>query len=261
MPLSQRRQLFSEYQAQAAKRERIEKRMNETRARERFRDLLGIWAEKGELDPDISFKQMASVAGKTDWWEALEVDELDEIFQDFMAGHESDARNRKREKRHQMMRDLFQLLQERWGDIPTFPAWRDAELYISQNETKFGLLDNLDRFDVFEDFIREKLNKRREDKRRYERREGRKRRDAFTNLMESMKEEILGDGDPLNWEEVHKRVKNSVEYTDLIGTRNSSQPYDIFAERRSAWKREADGSGKRSGSCGSVDSDTKRLKQ
>lgn len=210
----------------------------ETRAREIFRDLLDVWAENGQLDPDISFRQLASVAKDTDWWSALSLGELDEIFQDFMASFEGSARNRIRERKHQMMRDLFKLLQDRWGAVPTFPSWQDASLFISQNASKLPLLDNLDKFDVFEDFIKDKLEMRREDKRRRERREGRKRRDNFTRLLQSIKAEILGEGEPMKWEELQKKLRNTVEYMDLIGTRNSSQPYDIFAELRSTWKRE-----------------------
>ena len=256
MPVSQRKQYFSEYQAQAAKRERLEQRSNESKARDIFRALLESWVEKDQLDPDLTFRQLASVAKNTDWWSALKLEELDEIFQEFISANDAKVTNKMREKRHQMMRDLFKLLQDRWGGVPTFPSWRDASLYISQNQDRFPLLDDLDKFSVFEDYIREKLEKRREDRRRHERREGRKKRDNFSELLKSMKPASSENLEALKWEHVQKQVFQTAQYIDLIGTRNSSQPYDLFCEVRSAWKRDAEATIRSA----SVDSDTKRLK-
>ena len=256
-----RKQFFSEYQAQASKREKEESRLRKQSAREEFRELLEHWGEEGELDVDITFRQIASACSSMAFWQSLDPEELDDIFQDFMGSYETNSRHLIKEKRHERKRELFRLFEERWASTPHLPTWEDAQLVLSQNPTVGAGLDLLDRFEVFEDFVIEKFEKRREERRRQERREGRRKRDAFAALVESFKTQILQtETEPLQWADFQPLVKNHREYIDLIGTRNSSQPYDLFAEMRSKWKHGFDTSLKRSLSADSHDSDRKRLK-
>lgn len=261
MTTGDRKQFFSEYQAQAAKREKEEARVQKQKAREEFRQLLDHWGEDGELDPDISFRQIASACHSMGFWALLDADELGDIFQDFLSSYESNSRHLIKERRHERKRELFRLFEERWSSTPNIPSWEEAQLLLSQNPSVVTGLDLLDRFEVFEDYAIEKFEKRREDKRRRDRREGRKARDSFVALVETCKDQIVRPGsEPMHWTEFQPLIKNRSEYVDLIGTRNSSQPYDLFAELRSKWKHGFETSLKRSLSKDSQDSDRKRLK-
>jgi hypothetical protein len=156
------------------------------------------------------------------------------------------------------MRGLFRLLGEKWDSSVILPSWEDARSLMGQYPSFRGSIDELDRIEVFEDYINEKVEKRKEERRRSERREGRRKRDAFIDLLESHRSLIAPeDGEPIRWDEFQSVIREENAYVDLIGTRNSSQPYDLFSEYRDTWNREAP---KRSNSSSSRSSDRKRPK-
>jgi hypothetical protein len=220
--------------------------------------LLEHWGEGGELDPDITFRQLSSVCCKIEFWSLLELNELEEIFEDFMSSYESSSRHLIKEKRHERMRELFKLFEQRWGSSTTLPTWSDACVFFQQNVSSLSGLDDLDRFSVFEDFVMEKVEKKKEDRRRQERRDGRKRREAFVALLEKYRDRIApSETDPIRWDDFQPLIRDHDAYTNLIGTKNSSQPYDLFSEIRTLWNEVPR---KRSHSQSSRDSDRKRLK-
>ena len=189
------------------------------------------------------------------FWVSLDVEELEDIFQEFISSYETSQRHVIKERHFERKRELFRLLEERWGSSRLPPTWGDAVTLISQHPSTFAGLDNLDKFEVFEDFIMEKLEKEKEERRKLERREGRKKRDTFLNLLESYRNRIIMDNDEaMRWDDFQSLIRDQPAYIDLIGTRNSSQPYDLFSEYRTKWKR------KRSNSNSSRDSDRKRPK-
>jgi hypothetical protein len=254
----ERKQFFAEYQTFSAKREREELRLAKQASREEFRNLLSHWSEDGELDPDITFRQLASVCCKMHFWSLLDLEEMEDIFQEFIISYESAQRHLIKERHFERKRELFRLFETRWGSSRIPPTWSDAVVFISQHGQTFSSLDDLDKFEVFEDFIMEKLEKVKEERRKSERREGRKKRDAFLHLLQSHRNQIVNDGAELmRWDDFQIMIQNDPAYVDLIGTRNSSQPYDLFSECRAKWKRE-DESRKRSNSTSSRDSDKKR---
>ncbi len=235
--------------------------MEKQRSREEFRTLLEHWGEEGDLDPSISFQQIASVCRKMPFWACLEVEELEDIFQDYIGAYESTHKNAIKERHYERKRELFRILEDRWGASPVLPSWKDAQVIFDQHRTTTAALDDLDRFEVFEDFIIEKVEKMKEERRKRERREGRKKRDAFISLLESYKDRIVPiDGEAMRWDDIQPLIRDERSYVDLIGTRNSSQPYDLFSEFRSTWKRERE-SRKRQPSDDLADlPDTKRQK-
>jgi hypothetical protein len=242
-----------------AKKEREELRVSRQRAREEFRAILDHWADDGELDPDITFRQIASVCCKMHFWSIVDLEDLDEVFQEFIGSYQVNQKHQIREKYYERKRELLREFHDRWGGGPFIPTWKDAVIFLSQRESFFTNLDDLDRFEVFEDFVLDMLEKKKEDKRKSDRRDGRKRREAFIALLESYKGMIIDqDREPMRWDDFQAIVREDRAYSDLIGTRSSSQPYDLFNEFRSKWR--AEGPRKRSNSESSRSSDKKRPK-
>ncbi len=195
------------------------------------------------------------------FWSRLDVEELVVILKVYIGSYESSHKNLIKERNYEKKRELFRILEDRWGSSPVLPSWKDAQIIFQQQIATTASLDDLDRFEVFEDFIMEKVEKMKEERRKRERREGRKKREAFISLLESYKERIVpSEGEPMRWDDLQPLIRDHHSYFDLIGTRNSSQPYDLFSEFRSKWKHERD-SRKRSLSDDSADqNDQKRQK-
>lgn len=189
------------------------------------------------MSADVSFRQVASVFHNMEFWSCLDLEELDDIFQDFLDKYLRDHHNEIRERNHENKRELFRMLENssaceriepgvtKWGDI--VDRFRNSQV--------FGKLDDLDKFEVFEDFMKETLEKDRDDQRRRENRKARQARERFMSLLESRKDLIENE---IKWSEFVESIRGMDEYIDLVGTRHSSQPYDLFAEMRSTWKRE-----------------------
>ena len=190
-------------------------------------------------------------------WKLLDVEELEDIFQDYILSYESSQRHFIKERHYQRKRELFRVLEDRWGTSQLVPSWADSHVFMHQNTT--AGLDDLDRFEVFEDFIMEKSEKMKEEKRKLERREGRKKREAFIHLLDSLKDRIIpSDGEAMRWDDLQPLIKDHHAYFDLIGSRNSSQPYDLFTELRSKWKHERESRKRSLSEDSAVDSDAKR---
>ena len=192
------------------------------------------------MSPDITFRQVASVCCKMDFWPNLSVDELDDIFQDTIEEYNRRGRNKLRDKVYDLQRDLYRAFEK--ADPPLRPGhdrWSEVVKRFEKLEC-FAKLDNLDRFQVFEDFMKEEIQKFRDDQRRRERRTARKNRESFVSLLEEYKDEIAHSPGEVKWSDFVSQIKDRSEYRNLIGTKHSSQPYDLFAEMRSKWKRQDD---------------------
>ena len=83
------------------------------------------------------------------------------------------------------------------------------------------------------------MEKFRDGNERAELRAAMKHREKFIQLLIESKDLITNSPD-MKWSEFVVMIKQRKEYIDLIGTRHSSQPYDLFAEMRSKWKRDED---------------------
>jgi hypothetical protein len=167
------------------------------------------------------------------------LDELDDIFQDFLDDFERRNSHKLTEKIYEQQRELYKVFKD--ADPPLEPGktvWQDVIKRFNRPVYPcFQKLDDLDRFQVFEDFMNDRMHDIREERKKADKRMARKHREAFINFLERNKEAIC-ENPGMKWSEFLDRfsVKGSVEYIDLIGTKHSSQPYDLFAEMRSKWK-------------------------
>jgi len=192
-----------------------------------------------EMSPDISFRQVADICHGMDCWGQLDVEELDDIFQDTIEDFNRRHRNKARDKVYDMQRDFYKALESAIPSIkPGRDQWKDISTRFASQES-FIKLDDLDRFQVFEDYMREEIERFRDEKERAAKRSARKHRERFVELLDEYKELITSSPD-MKWSEFVGMIKQRQEYIDLIGTKHSSQPYDLFAEMRSRWKREED---------------------
>jgi hypothetical protein len=208
------------------------------RSREQFSDFIEDWLQN-EMSPDISFRQVATVCANMEFWRHLEIEELDDIFQDTVEDFNRRNRNLSRDRVYDLQREVYRAFES--AEPPLVPGrdkWASVVDRFAANEA-FSKLDDLDRFQVFEDFMREEMQKTRDNQRRDERRLARKYRQRFVELLGQFKNLITHSPD-MKWSEFVVMIKDRPEYKDLIGTKNSSQPYDLFAEMRSKWKRDED---------------------
>ena len=191
------------------------------------------------MSPDISFRQVAGICHSMDFWGHLDLEELDDIFQDCIEEFNRRFRNKARDGIYDLQRDFYRALESANPKIkPGHDRWSHIASRFEGNES-FSQLDNLDRFQVFEDYMKEEIEKIHDAKERAERRSARKYRENFVDLLNDYKE-LITNSPEMKWAEFVGMIKERREYIDLIGTRHSSQPYDLFAEMRSKWKREED---------------------
>ena len=189
------------------------------------------------MNIDLTFRQVAFVFHTQDFWKFLDLEGLDDIFQDTIDSFERDNHHKIREKNYELKRQLFRKFEAAIPPlVPGKTTWSDVTLRLSHDEA-FTQLDTLDRFDVFEDYMRETLERYEEDKRRISRRQARKYREAFLLLLDTHKDEI---NEETKWSDFVRQIKENEAYINLIGVHGSSQPYDLFAEKRSEWKRSMD---------------------
>lgn len=172
-------------------------------------------------------------------------------------GHREDALNR--EHVYDLKRQLFRIFESANPGVDiTTARWGE---FVSRfgTEPAFVQLRNMDKLDVYEDFMMERLEHQREEARKTRRREARKKREKYLLLLEQHKDELAHE---ISWPDFVSLLKHTDQYKDLIGTRSSSQPYDLFAEMRSRWKRDQGYSKKRSRSSSPrQDASSKRPKE
>lgn len=227
--------MYSEYQTFAAKREKEEYRESQIRAREELHRILDDWMD--DFNPEMTFVQFANVCSEYPFWSKLDLEEIECIFQDFVEDFCDKYMYKIKERHYQLKRDCFEFLRGVFALSQSIESiqWPIAKRAIDGNSLFSHSLDDLDKFEVFEDFFRDCLEKKREQKMMKKRRIVRKFRDSFIRLIEAHRDEIIRD---MKWNEFFPKIKNTEEYKNLIGQKNSSQPYDLFAELRSNWKHQ-----------------------
>lgn len=148
-------------------------------------------------------------------------------------GRREDAMHR--EQIYDLKRQLFRAFESAKPLVDIITARWDDFVARFGDIPAFTQLANIDKLDVYEDYMMERLEQFREDRRRARRRDARKKREKFISLLEQHRDEISHE---ISWPDFAALIKHTDEYKDLLGTRNSSQPYDLFAEMRSKWKRD-----------------------
>jgi hypothetical protein len=195
---------------QATKQEKEELRTNKQKARGEFQSMLREWPG---LRSGASFREAARSFHSSDPWRLLDLEELDELFQDVISSTDF------RDIRHKNKKSLFDFFsshpdsfgtgQTRWGDLPPLMAENEA----------WAALDNLDRLDVWMDYVEEGMHRLRDEERLAERRVGRIARGEFSAGIGEMAELVE-----------FENIKKLKIYQNLIGTPLSSQPYDLYKE-------------------------------
>jgi len=212
-------------------------RLDKKRAREEFHEFLQDWMQN-DMSIDIPFRQLAEICHSLPCWSMLDIEELDDIFQDFLDDFERRNHHKITEKVYEQQRMLYKELEACVPPLePGKTSWADIANRRWNND--YSKLDNMDKFQVFEDFMKDRIHDEREKRRKTEQRIARKHRQNFATFLESKKNAIMTDG--LKWSEFLEKFnikESSQEYQELIGTKHSSQPYDLFGEMRSKWKQQ-----------------------
>lgn len=147
--------------------------------------------------------------------------ELRKAYTDDQAAHRSSAMNE--------LKSILGAL-----DLAPYTTWSEAESILQSNETiksnnKFDSLSKLDFLVAFENHIRaleQELNAARQKERRNKARTERQNRDAFIDLLSSLRRDgHIKAG--TKWTDVHFMVKEHPAYLAMLG-QTGSTPLDLF---------------------------------
>ncbi|KAF4659004.1 hypothetical protein FOL47_007760 [Perkinsus chesapeaki] len=186
---------------------------------------------------NVTFRDLAYAWRKKDFWKFAHEDELDHIYQDFMDENEGKMRDIARRDRIRKMDKLF-VVYSKHPQVNRLTKWNDVCHFMSEKfPEEFRAVEPLDRLAVWERWIKEADEKYRIEREKAKRRAERKHRDKFREMLVHDYMEQIHNG--VSWFDLHKDLKDREAYIDLIGSRNSSQPYDIFNDICKEVRREA----------------------
>ncbi|KAF4661696.1 hypothetical protein FOZ61_003030 [Perkinsus olseni] len=186
---------------------------------------------------NVTFRDLAYAWRKKDFWKFTHEDDLDHIFQDFMDENENKMRDISRRDRIRKMDKLF-LVYSKHPQVNRLTKWNDVCHFMAEKfPEEFRAVEPLDRLAVWERWIKEADEKYKIEREKARRRAERKHRDKFREMLVHDYMEQIHNG--VSWFDLHKDLKDREAYIDLIGSRNSSQPYDIFNDISKEVRREA----------------------
>ncbi|EER01539.1 cathepsin z, putative [Perkinsus marinus ATCC 50983] len=186
---------------------------------------------------NVTFRDLAYAWRKKDFWKFAHEDDLDHIFQDFMDENENKMRDISRRDRIRKMDKLF-LVYSKHPQVNRLTKWNDVCHFMAEKfPEEFRSVEPLDRLAVWERWIKEADEKFKVEREKAKRRAERKHRDKFREMLVHDYMEQIHNG--VSWFDLHKDIKDREAYIDLIGSRNSSQPYDIFNDICKEVRREA----------------------
>jgi len=217
----ERKQEFAVYITQKKKREKEEEREKKKRAKDDFHEALQKWSE---LKLTTRYKDAAEEFCDESFFELMEEEDRDELFQDFMDEFEKKAKEDRRSKRKEYVEKVKKSYDEK-EDISVTSRWRDVQDILREEET-FKWLSKLEALTSWEEWVGEGEKKEIETKSKANFRLARKKRDTFRDLL---KEHFDGGKftATTSWKEYAKVVYESEAYIGLIGL-SGSTPHDLF---------------------------------
>lgn len=217
----ERKQVFAEWIAHAKKREQEEEREKKKRAKDDYLEALAEWEG---LKPTTRYKDVAVDLQEKDFWNLVDEDERDELFQDFMDEQEKKLKDDRRQKRKEQV-ELINKVYTDNESISVLSRWREVQDLLKEDET-FKWLTKLEALTSWEEWVREKEKEEINEKRQGKFRPQRKARDAFRDLLKNQyeKDNITLDS---TWRDLVQSVTDEPEYAGLIGLEGAT-PHDLF---------------------------------
>ncbi|KAK5581456.1 hypothetical protein RB653_001489 [Dictyostelium firmibasis] len=226
--MSERKQVFLDYQVDRKKVEQDEKRKKEKKAKEDFIQLL---RDSKEVTPLMSWRRASLYFESEPRWEAIESErERESLLHDHIQELEQQEKNQLMSVKKEQMKILRQKL-ESDQSINVFTQWRKVRDQF-ENDEVFQILDKFDFLTVFENFVRD-LEKKLDDQKRIEKeklkKDSRKDRDNFRELLnEKFKS---GDLHALTKWKAFKVINESHNSFIILSQKSiGSTPLELFSD-------------------------------
>ncbi|XP_065843846.1 pre-mRNA-processing factor 40 homolog B-like [Oscarella lobularis] len=226
---NERKQLFNEYKAQAAKDERELQRQKAKQLRE---DLKKLFESHEKFHSEIRWRYVCDIFQDAPEFQAVPVSERRDVFEDvvFQLTRKEEAEERKqREENRSVMRTIYNGMK-----ITYKTTWDECLRMLKENPeyTEDSSLQDMDKEDVltaFQDYIieLEKAYEAVRAKNRSEtRHQERKNREAFVDLLTELQAAAKLDSTSL-WMDLYPEVNSDARYDALLGQMGSN-PLELF---------------------------------
>jgi len=226
----ERKTAFMKYIDQCKREEREEERIKLQKEREEFRAALKL---RTDITSATRYKKYAENLKDEPTFLAI-ADERDResIFNEYI----SDLRRKEKDKLRMVRKENMEKLRHILRKLPiTYNTlWKDAQILFKtcseySDDEQLQTLDPLDVFSVYEEHIKsleDEYNDMREKVRMARRREERKNRDAFKDLLRE-----LCNSHVINvrskWKEIYPYIQNDQRYLNMLG-QSGSTPLELF---------------------------------
>ncbi|KAL7414712.1 hypothetical protein BDY24DRAFT_15127 [Mrakia frigida] len=230
--LAEKKAVFTKFVSEAKARQTEEKESRMRRIRGPFRSLL---SDHPAIYPYTTFKTAdALFAGNAIWSQAKGEEERKGLFEEYIAELKQKETTELRDLRNRNILKLTSLLKTLSISMST--RWREAQELVSQSpewksDEQLRRIDTLEVLILFEDYMKEleREHDLRMRKKKMERsREGRRARDAFKALLQTLvaQEKITSKS---RFKTVRPLIANTDAYLELLG-KPGSTPLELFQD-------------------------------
>jgi len=226
----ERKTAFMKYIDQCKREEREEERIKLQKEREEFRAALKL---RTDITSTTRYKKYAeSLKDEPTFLAITDERDRENIFNEYI----SDLRRKEKDKLRMIRKENMEKLRQILRKLPINynTLWKDAQILFKtcseySDDEQLQTLDPLDVFSVYEEHIKnleDEYNDMKEKIRMERRREERKHRDAFKDLLRE-----LCNSHVINvrskWKEIYPYIQNDPRYLDMLG-QSGSTPLELF---------------------------------
>ncbi|ORX60771.1 hypothetical protein BCR36DRAFT_314557 [Piromyces finnis] len=226
----ERKTAFMKYIDQCKREEREEERIKLQKEREEFRAVLKL---RTDITSTTKYIKYAENLKDEPTFLAIEDDrDRESIFNEYI----SDLRRKEKDKLRMIRKENMDKLRQILRKLPISynTLWKDAQILFKTcseyaDDEQLQTLDPLDIFSVYEEHIKnleDQYNDMKEKIRMARRREERKNRDAFKELLKE-----LCNSHVINvrskWKEIYTYIQNDPRYLNMLG-QSGSTPLELF---------------------------------
>ncbi|XP_048134801.1 pre-mRNA-processing protein 40A-like isoform X2 [Rhodamnia argentea] len=226
--LGERKEAFNEFVGQRKKQEAEDRRIQQKKARDNFKQML---EECRELTSSSRWSKVMTLFEEDERFKAVERDrDRKDIFESFINELEKKERERSLEERKKNIREYRQFL-ESCDFIKASSQWRKLQDRLEADE-RCSRLEKIDRLEIFQDYLHD-LEKEEEEQRKIQKEEmrkaERKNRDEFRKLMEEHVAAGTLTAKTL-WRDYYVMVKDLPAYMAVASNTTGSTPKDLFED-------------------------------
>lgn len=226
----ERKTAFMKYIDQCKREEREEERMKLQKERQEFRAVL---KQRTDITSTTRYrKYMENLKDEPTFLAIADERDRESIFNEYIG----DLRRKEKDKFRIQRKDNMEKLRHILRKLPINynTLWKDAQILFKtcseySDDAQLQTLDPLDVFSVYEEHIKyleDQYNDMKEKQRMMRRREERKNRDGFKELLKELRNSHV-----INirskWKEIYPYIQNDKRYLDILG-QSGSTPLELF---------------------------------